>query len=108
MSKNGTTRRERVIALRDRAVDVVRRHGKPDGNIDHDGQFTRIASFERRRYRIEYWSPLRPSGAGGDQYRVIIKFEFRKVFDVGWDGDWINVIRFERGEWEAPMIGRAT
>lgn len=98
-------KRKRVLELRDSALDLIEAYGRTEGNIDYRGQLTRIRSFAGRRLHLEYWSPRHPTDVDrGDNrpttYMLIIKFDGAKVLHIGWDGDRLNLIRYEPGGWE--------
>ena len=105
-------KRAHVRRLREAAVALVRARGKPEGNIEYNGQLTRIVSFAEKRLHIEYWSPRYPTGVDRGErkpttYSIAIKYDGYKVLALGWDGDRVNLTKYEAGGWER-LLAEAT
>jgi hypothetical protein len=55
--------------------------------------------------QIEYLAPLRPTGVDRGErkpttYSITVKHDGYKVLAIGWDGDRVNLIKYEAGGWE--------
>lgn len=101
-------KRRRVLELRDGAIDLVTAYGRIEGNIDFRGQLTRVRSWEEGRLHIELWSPRHPSGIDRGEKRpttniLTVRFAGEIKLKLGWDGERLNLIRFEPGAWEGQI-----
>ena len=105
-------KRAHVRRLRDAAVALVRERGKAEGNFEYNGQLTRIATLTEGRLHIEYCAPRYPTGVDRGErkpttYSLTIRYDGYKILALGWDGNRVNLIKYEAGAWER-MLAEAT
>lgn len=95
-----------MLELRDSALDLETAYDRIVGNIDFRDQFTRVRSWEDGRLHVELWSPHYSTSIDRGEQQPMTNianagFAGEVKLKLGWDGDRLNLMRCEPGDWEA-------